>query len=222
MVVMEDGEWKKSQYRKFKIKEAPGGDDYAGMREAIRRRFRRDREEDWPSPDFLLIDGGIGQLSAVLTAFGDLGLTPPPFAGIAKDRQNQGPDRIFLPGRKNPADLKPGSAALILLSKLRDEAHRYCRTYHHSQRTKEKLTSGLMEVKGLGKAKLKSLTSKYPTLEEIAQATDSELKAITKLSDNSIQELRLKISILLSNHNQNPLDYQVPSDLENPETFSDS
>jgi excinuclease ABC subunit C len=200
MVVMEDGEWKKSQYRKFKIKTAPGGDDYAGMREAISRRFKHvgDGQNDWPSPDLLLIDGGRGQLSAVLAAFGDLGLSPPPVAGIAKERQDSGPDRIFLPGRKNPADLKPGSAALMLLAKLRDEAHRFCRTFHHTLRSKEMLSSELSAVKGLGKARLKALCDRFPTLEEISQAPDDDLTRLTKLNPEGLANLRSKVAALLA------------------------
>jgi excinuclease ABC subunit C len=200
MVVMEDGEWKKSQYRKFKIRQAPGGDDYAGMREAIMRRFRPGREEPWPNPDLLLIDGGRGQLTAVAAAFHELGVTPPPYVGIAKDRQDNGPDRIFLPGRKNPADLKPGSAGLMLLAKLRDEAHRFCRTYHHGLRTKEMLSSTLMEVKGLGQVKLKALNSRYPTLEEIEGASEDELMVVTKLPRAAVLELKTKVRTLLSGH----------------------
>jgi excinuclease ABC subunit C len=205
MVVMQDGEWKKSEYRKFKIKEAPGGDDYAGMKEAIMRRFRLDREgEPWPNPDLLLIDGGRGQLAAVISAFSELGISHPPIAGIAKDRQDDGPDRIFLPGRKNPADLKPGSAALMLLAKLRDEAHRFCRVYHHSLRSKEMLSSLLMEVKGLGKARLKALSSKFSTLEEIKNATDQDLALITHLSPPAIKDLRDKVTKIISGQLEKP------------------
>jgi excinuclease ABC subunit C len=199
MVVMEDGEWKKSQYRKFKIKRAQAGDDFAGMREVIGRRFKRDPDDpNWPAPDLVLIDGGRGQLSAVMAAFADLGLTPPPLAGIAKDRQEHGPDRIFLPGRKNPADLKPGSAALMLLAKLRDEAHRFCRAYHHGLRTKEMLASGLMEVKGLGKSRLKALIARFPTLEEISQAPETDLMETTKLGRPAALALKDKATTILS------------------------
>ncbi|MGL4208519.1 MAG: excinuclease ABC subunit UvrC, partial [Candidatus Adiutrix sp.] len=111
LVVMEGGEWKKSQYRRFKIKQAKGGDDYGGMREVVARRFSH---EDWPYPDLLLIDGGKGQLASALAAFDDLGLTAPPVAAIAKIRQDGDIDRIFLPGRKNPCDLKANSGALLL------------------------------------------------------------------------------------------------------------
>ncbi|MDR1677956.1 MAG: excinuclease ABC subunit UvrC, partial [Deltaproteobacteria bacterium] len=201
MIVMENGEWKKSQYRKFKIKEAPGGDDYAGMREVIRRRFRLDREgQAWPVPDLLLIDGGRGQLTSVLAAFDDLGITPPPMAGITKDRQDHGPDRIFLPGRKNPADLKPGSAALMFLAKLRDEAHRFCRTYHHQLRSKEMLSSVLLEVKGLGQVRLKALSARFATLEELNEASDEDIIAVTSLSKTSVNDLKAKVRTILKSH----------------------
>ncbi|MDR2301160.1 MAG: excinuclease ABC subunit UvrC [Deltaproteobacteria bacterium] len=224
MVVMEDGEWKKNQYRKFKIKTAPGGDDYAGMREVIGRRFSHDGDNlNWPSPDLVLIDGGRGQLSAVLAAFSDLGLSPPPIAGIAKDRDDHGPDRIFLPGRKNPADLKGGSAALMLLAKLRDEAHRFCRTYHHALRTKEMLSSDLMEVKGIGKKRLQALINKYPNLEDISQASDDDLISLTRLAPGPLRELRGKVQALIlgdksNKANQNEASQTLAGQIETSQT----
>ncbi|MDR2404835.1 MAG: excinuclease ABC subunit UvrC [Deltaproteobacteria bacterium] len=200
MVVMEEGEFKKSQYRKFKIKEAKGGDDYEGMREVIRRRFAHDKEPDkWPPPDLLLLDGGRGQITAALKAFTDLGIEPPPMAGIAKDRDNKGPDRIFLPGRKNPADLKPGSAGLIILSKLRDEAHRFSRTYHHHLMTKDMLTSIYSGIPGLGPKREKALEKKFPTLAELREATDEEIIKVAHINQESISLLRKKIADLLEN-----------------------
>jgi excinuclease ABC subunit C len=197
MVVMEEGEFKKSQYRKFKINQAKGGDDYAGLTEVIGRRFRPDRPQAWPNPDLLLIDGGRGQLTAVLAAFDELGTTPPPLAGIAKERGSVGADRIFLPGRKNPVDLKPGSASLLLLMKLRDEAHRFCRSYHHTLRTKELLTSLFSGIKGLGPARLKALTAACPTLESILAASDTQLTQITRLGPEGLKEIKQRASDLL-------------------------
>ncbi|MDR0355441.1 MAG: excinuclease ABC subunit UvrC [Deltaproteobacteria bacterium] len=199
MVVMEEGEWKKSQYRKFKIKEAKGGDDFAGMREAVRRRFRPDRPGPaWPAPDLLLIDGGLGQLSAVVKAFEDLDLDPPPMAGIAKDRLSGGADRIFLPGRKNPADLKPGSAGLLLLSKLRDEAHRFCRSYHHDLRSKDMLTSSLSEIKGLGPVKTKALGEKFPAMALLAEASDEEILKVASLSKDLLKAVRERANSIVA------------------------
>jgi excinuclease ABC subunit C len=188
MVVMVEGEFKKSQYRKFRIAEAKGGDDYAGLREVIRRRFRPDR--DWPAPDLLLVDGGRGQIAAALAAFDDLGLKPPPLAGIAKERGSVGADRIFTPGRVNPADLKPGSAGLMLLMRLRDEAHRFCRSYHHALRKRESLSSAFEGVKGLGPARLKALSLKYPAPEDLLAASDQELQKLTRLGAAGLAERR--------------------------------
>ena len=197
MVVMIEGEFKKSQYRKFKISEAKGGDDYAGMREVIRRRFRPDREDKWPAPDLLLIDGGRGQISAALAAFNDLGIKPPPIAGIAKERGAVGADRIFTPGRANPADLRPGSAGLLLLLRLRDEAPRFSRTYHHALREKDALANPFEDIRGLGPAKLKALSIKYPSMEDLLAASDEELVKLTRLSPEGLAELRAKALSLL-------------------------
>jgi excinuclease ABC subunit C len=196
---LEEGDWKKSQYRRFKIKKAKGGDDYGGLMEVIHRRFLPDKNPElWPWPDLLLIDGGKGQLNAVLKAFEELGLKPPPTAGIAKDRTEGGPDRIFLPGRKNPADLKPGSGGLLILSKLRDEAHRYCRTYHHSLRSKEMLTSLFDGLKGLGPVRIKSLIKQYPLLEDLNKASDTDILKIAPISTETLKELRRKINLILN------------------------
>jgi excinuclease ABC subunit C len=199
MVVLEDGELRKSQYRKFRIKEAKGGDDYEGMREVIRRRFSPDKDKDkWPEPDLLLLDGGRGQISSALAAFADLGLKPPPLVGIAKDRGDGGPDRIFLPGRKNPADLKPGSAGILILAKLRDEAHRFCRGYHHGLMSKGMLESALSGIKGLGPKRGKALSLGFPSLESLAKATDEEILRVARLPKDSLQRLREGVGALLA------------------------
>jgi excinuclease ABC subunit C len=198
MVVMEEGELRKSQYRKFKIKEASGGDDYEGMREVIRRRFDPSKDPaKWPWPDILLVDGGRGQISAALQAFAGLGVEPPQILGIAKDRENNGPDRIFMPGRKNPADIKPGSAALAVLAKLRDEAHRYSRTYHHHMMTKNMLDSIFTGIKGLGPKRLKAVSGAFPTLEALSEASDQDILKAAPIPKESLQQLRGNLEALL-------------------------
>ncbi len=187
LVVMEDGEWKKDQYRRFKIKTARGGDDYAGMREVVARRFSH---EDWPSPDLLLIDGGRGQLQSALAAFGDIGVTPPPLAAIAKIRQEGDIDRVFLPGRKNPVDLKAGSAGLLLLARLRDEAHRYVGSFHHRLEAKTFLESPLLAAPGLGPAKRKKLLDHFGSLEKLAEASEADILAVVHLKPEGLSELR--------------------------------
>jgi excinuclease ABC subunit C len=198
MVVMEEGELRKSQYRKFKIKEAKGGDDYEGMREVIGRRFAPGKDQSkWPPPDLLLLDGGRGQISSALAAFRDLGCEPPPIAGIAKDRENRGPDRIFLPGRKNPADLKPGSAGLLILAKLRDEAHRFTRTYHHQLMSKDMLKNVFAGIKGLGPKRERSIREGFPSLENLAKASDEEILKLAPIPKESLTKLRENLGELL-------------------------
>jgi excinuclease ABC subunit C len=197
IVVVEDGEFKKSLYRKFRLKQTKPGDDYAAMKEIVSRRFRTERDKPWPKPDLFIIDGGRGHLMIVSGAFKELGLTAPPLAAVAKDRQGGGPDRVFIPGRKNPVDLKPASAALALISKMRDEAHRFCRTYHHWLRSKE-MTASLFEgLKGLGHQGLKKLQIKFPTLYELKAAKDEDLRKVVRLSPENIQKLRQNIEKLL-------------------------
>jgi excinuclease ABC subunit C len=199
MVVMEEGDFKKSQYRVFRIKEAKGGDDYEGMREVMRRRFRPGKDPaKWPAPDLLVLDGGRGQIASALKAFKDLGVERPPLCGITKDRLHGGPDRIFLPGRMNPADLKPGSAGLLILAKLRDEAHRFSRTYHHALRTKDMTASAFAGIKGLGPARLKAILKLRATLEDLSDVPDSELLKAAPLAPEALAEFRSRLAALLS------------------------
>ncbi len=194
LVVMEDGEWKKAHYRRFRIKSAKGGDDYGGMKEVVARRFKH---EEWPWPDLLLIDGGRGQLASALAAFSDLGLSPPPkAAAIAKIRQEGDIDRVFLPGRKNPADLKAGSAGLLLLSRLRDEAHRYVGDYHRRLEAEAFLNSPLLKAPGLGQVKRQKLLDGFGSLEKLAEASDEDILSVIHLNERGLAELKKILSEL--------------------------
>lgn len=134
LVTFLDGVPFKPGYRRFRIKTVGGVDDFASIREVIIRRFRTDREEDWPNPDLLLIDGGKGQLNASLQAFRELRIEPPAILGLAKREEE-----IFLPGESESLRLSRHSAALRLLQSVRDEAHRFARHYHHLLRKKKTL-----------------------------------------------------------------------------------
>ena len=191
LVAMEDGEWRKEHYRRFRLKEAKGGDDYGGLREAVARRFSH---EDWPAPDLLLIDGGRGQLAAAQAAFADLGRVPPPLAAIAKVRQEGDIDRVFRPGRKNPVDLKAGSAGLLLLARLRDEAHRYAGAYHRRLQARTFLASPILEIPGLGPAKRKKLLARFESLENLARAEEAEIQAEAALKPETAAELKKSLA----------------------------
>jgi len=187
LVVMEDGEWRKEHYRRFRLKEARGGDDYGGLREVVARRFGH---EDWPEPDLLLIDGGRGQLASALAAFADLDRQPPPLAAIAKVRQEGDIDRVFRPGRKNPVDLKAGSAGLLLLARLRDEAHRYAGAYHRQLQARAFLASPILEIPGLGPARRKKLLEHFESLENLARAEEAEIQAAAALKPEAAAALK--------------------------------
>jgi excinuclease ABC subunit C len=214
MAVMEDGELKKDAYRRFKIKTQTGGDDYAGLREALSRRFDPAKDPfKWPKPDLLLIDGGRGHLTAALSAFAELGVEPPPLAGIAKDRESGGPDRIFKPNRKNPVDLNPGSAGLLLLARLRDEAHRYCRSYHHFLRSKNMVESLFDGLSGLGPVRRKALLGRFASLEELAKAKDAEILAVAPIPPGTLKELRERVLRLLEGGREKINLGEEPTDL---------
>ena len=130
MVVWEDGAMKKSDYRKFQIKTVTGNDDFASMREVIQRRYKRLLEEKKPFPSLILIDGGLGQLSAAYAALLEIGVTLQPLAAIAKKEEV-----IYVHGQEDdPVVLDRRSPVLHLVQRIRDESHRFAVTYHRKRR----------------------------------------------------------------------------------------
>ena len=124
----------KPNYRRFKIRDVAGVDDFASIREVIARRFQRLHDDAEMFPDLLLIDGGKGQLSAALGTFAELGITPPAVISLAKRDEE-----IFVAGGDEPLRLSRHSFALRLLQYVRDEAHRSAQHYHHILRRKSML-----------------------------------------------------------------------------------
>ena len=174
LVVWEDGQAKKSDYRKFRIKTVEGANDFASMQEAVMRRYGS--TEDLARPDLILIDGGLGQLSAALDGLKQVGQEQIPIIGLAKARGEK-VERIFLPGRKNPIILRPTSPATHLVQRIRDEAHRFAVTYHRKLRGKALLASELDQVSGIGEVRRKRLLRQFGSLERIAEATDEQLRS---------------------------------------------
>jgi excinuclease ABC subunit C len=191
MVVFEHGVAKKSHYRRFKIRTVVGQDDFASMREVLMRRFDRWRRinagelkgsrgsQAWAMlPDLLIVDGGKGQLSMaveVLEAF-DL-LDKVPVVGLAKRHEE-----IFQPDRRLPVRLEPSDPAILLLRRIRDEAHRFAITYHRQQRTKRGLASQIDEIPGIGPVKRKALLRHFGSLNEIQKASVEQLAAAPGIS----------------------------------------
>jgi excinuclease ABC subunit C len=174
LVVWEDGRAKKSDYRKFRIRTVEGANDFASMKEAVERRYGH--MEDLPRPDLILIDGGLGQLSAAMEGLKSTGQSMTPIIGLAKARGEKD-ERIHLPGRKNPIVLRAGSPATHLVQRVRDEAHRFAVSYHRKLRGKDLLSSQLDDIAGIGTVRRKRLLKRFGSLEAIAAATEEDLRA---------------------------------------------
>ncbi|MEW6543401.1 MAG: excinuclease ABC subunit UvrC [Nitrospirota bacterium] len=173
MVVWEDGEAKKSDYRRFRIQTVRGANDFASMQEAVVRRYGE--TEGLPLPDLVLIDGGLGQLAAAMDGLKQAGRTGLPIIGLAKAKGEK-EERVFLPNRKNPIFLHPTSPATHLLQRIRDEAHRFAIAYHRKLRGKAMKASRLDQIIGIGEIRRNRLLRKFGSLEAIAKATDEQLR----------------------------------------------
>jgi excinuclease ABC subunit C len=175
MVVWEDGQMKKADYRRFKIQTVMGANDFASMNEVVRRRYGR--EENLVLPDLILIDGGLGQLAAALEGLKEVGRQGLPILGLAKAR-NDKEERIFLAGRKNPIVLRPQSPSTHLLQRIRDEAHRFAITFHRKLRGKSLVGSRLDQVIGIGEIRRNQLLERFGSLDKLASASDDALREI--------------------------------------------
>ena len=192
MAVLLDGEPARAEYRQFKIRTVTGADDYASLYEVLQRRLSRGRD-DGVLPDFILIDGGKGQLGVVGRVLDELGLAGRiDCAGIAKSRVlsnvrgralERSEERFFLPGRKNPVLLRQGSPALFMLERLRDEAHRFALTQHRKLRGKAALSSTLEEIAGVGPTRRKMLLKHFGSLKRIREATLDDLLQVSGLPE---------------------------------------
>ena len=174
MVVWENGEMKKSDYRKFQIKTVSGNDDFASMREVIQRRYKRLLDEDKPFPSLILIDGGLGQLHAAYSALEEIGVTLQPLASIAKKEEV-----IYVYGQENePVVLDRRSPVLHLMQKIRDESHRFAVTYHRKRRQIRDSTSELDEIQGVGPRTRQRLLEHFGSVRGIKQASEDALTAV--------------------------------------------
>ncbi len=179
MVVFEDGQPKKSEYRRFGIKSVQGPDDFAMMAEIIRRRLERALAGDegfLPFPDLILIDGGKGQLAAACQVMRELRLEKIPTLALAKEFEH-----IFTEGRDEPIVLPHSSPALQLLQRVRDEAHRFALAYHRTLRQKRTVKSLLDDIPGLGPTRKKMLLQRFGSVKRIREASLEELREIPDL-----------------------------------------
>jgi excinuclease ABC subunit C len=193
-VTFEDGQPVKNDYRRYKVRDAEPGDDYACMREVLARRFAKLESE--PLPDLIMIDGGKGQLGVAVAARDDAGLAVDVIS-LAKERDEDesrpGParvrrsgglkaERVFLPNRKDPIVMLPSSRALLALQRIRDESHRFAIEFQRVLRSKLNLTSVLEELPGIGPTKRRSLLRHLGSLRGVRSASEAELAAVPGVS----------------------------------------
>jgi excinuclease ABC subunit C len=180
----------KAGYRRFRIREVAGQDDYAMLREVVRRHYGK---EGQTLPDLLVVDGGQGQLNVVLQALKEMGQLSFPVVGLAKAAVQEGRevrDRLFFPGRKNPRFLPANAPGWLLLLRLRDETHRFAITYHRGRARKEMLHSLLNEIPGIGPVRRRRLLQHYPDLEALKQASVEDLAAIPGFTRKAARKLK--------------------------------
>ena len=208
MVVLEDGLPAKREYRRFKVKEVPGNDDYAAMEEVLTRRFTAYIEErEHPietdeltqqqkprlkkfvyPPQLLLVDGGKGQLAVAERVLRNLGLEHEiPVASLAKRFEE-----VFIPGQSEPVEVPRGSDALFMLQRIRDEAHRFANSFHRELRDKRMVSSALDGIAGLGEARKKRITKAFGGVNAVKKATLEDLQAQTWLPDEVAQAIFAK------------------------------
>lgn len=194
MVVFEDGRPAKREYRRFNIKSVDGPNDFASMHEVIRRRFKRaaDRDEEtegkWTTlPDFVIIDGGKGQLNAALAAMEETGLNVP-MAGLAKENEE-----LYLPGNPIPVILPRDSQALYLVQRVRDEAHRFAVSFHRQKRSKQSFVSSLDTIPGIGPKKKKALMKQFGSVSAIREASEEELLAVDGINPKLVATIKASL-----------------------------
>jgi excinuclease ABC subunit C len=174
MVVCENGQMKKSDYRKFIVKTVPQNDDFASMREVVGRRYRRLQQEKKKLPDLVLIDGGVGQLHAAADALGQLEIINQSLASIAKREEI-----LYIYGREDePVVLDHHSPVLHLIQRIRDEAHRFAVSFHRKRRTRRELASELVAIPGVGEKTARKLLEHFGSLRKLKSVSEVELSQI--------------------------------------------
>jgi excinuclease ABC subunit C len=181
MVVCEDGRMKRREYRKYRIKalSVSGSklkvqpDDFAAMRETVQRRYRKVIEDGGPFPDLILIDGGKGQITAAYDALESIGLANLVAVGIAKREE-----LLYMRDRQEPIVLPENDPGLLLLQRIRDEAHRFAVTFHRKARSMRDFRSEIDAVPGIGARRRRALLTAFGSLAGVRRATREELGAV--------------------------------------------
>lgn len=196
MVTFVEGISCKSDYRRFKIKTVHGMDDYAMMREVLRRRYGKGGD----IPDLIVVDGGKGQLGVALAVLKELEIEEVDTIGLAKETSNhvpgssfpkirKGEDRVYIPKRKDPIYLSKHPEALFLLQRVRDEAHRFAVTYHRRLKEREDRHSLLDSIPGIGEIRKKALFTHFGDMNRMREAPVEELRKVPGIGKEAARRI---------------------------------
>ncbi len=184
-VVFRMGKPSKKDYRKYNIKTVVGPDDYASMKEVVRRRYTRMIDEASPLPDLIIADGGIGQMEVIRQVIEDELKINIPIAGLSKDKKHQTRELLFgFPPKE--IGLKPTDQLFKLLASMQDEVHRFAITFHRDKRSKTQIASELDAISGIGEKTKNQLILHFKSVKRIKTATLDELKEVVSNSRSSI------------------------------------
>ena len=192
-VVYENLDMRSSQYRRYNITGITPGDDYAGMRQALTRRYQK-LAEDGPKqeaarPDLVLIDGGLGQLHIAMDVMHELGLNDLALVGVAKGEERKaGLEQLIYPDGSS-RQLRSDDPALHLIQQIRDEAHRFAITGHRAKRGKARTASSLEEISGVGDKRRRSLLTHFGGLREVRQASVEQLCQVEGISKSLAEKI---------------------------------
>ena len=184
-VWFQNGRPYRAEYRKFKVRDVEGIDDFASMGEVVTRYFRRRIDEGKTIPDLVVIDGGKGQLNAAHAALDALGLGTLPLISLAKREEE-----IFMVGRSDSLRLPRRSPALRVLQQSRDEAHRFAITFQRKRRTMRTVTSELLRIPGVGERKRRQLLEAFGSLEGVRRAPLEAIAALPGFSSRSAAKIQ--------------------------------
>ena len=185
MVCFKDGKPAKKEYRKFQIKTVDGIDDFASMKEVIHRRYTRVKAEALPEPDLILIDGGKGQLSAAVDILERIGMSHIPILGLAKRLEE-----VFLTGESQSLGIPKTSPSIILLRRIRDEAHRFAITFQRKRRGKAMVHSALDDIEGIGQSRRLALLNYFRSLKNLKNASVEEIACVPGISNALAQRIK--------------------------------
>ena len=189
-VVFNHGGAVKTDYRKFNIKDAPAGDDYAAISQAFNRRYSRMKKEEGKLPDLILIDGGKGQVSSVRAVAEELQLDEVTLLGVAKGKARKpGMERLVFSDGSSDMSLPANSPALHLIQEIRDEAHRFAVTGHRRQRNSKRTRSALEEVEGIGAKRRRELIRFFGGIQGVERAGVEELARVPGINNNLARKI---------------------------------